>query len=278
MQLDRSGKIFGDRRLIKSSDLYERFTPKHYVRTAAEHGVLGALSFTNILVEDDLLQSGCARYSIVFEVTVVLRPLSEGYLLICFHDLDQPFGKIGQWIHIRIENGDILFGTGSPRFLKLIKLVTFRRTPFDKVQKIVYHSGLGSTPASPEKVYSNPATEFINSGTVLLHLLPVAFRELVSGIVEKVNVFVWISKVAETNEIGLHDFDGLVIRGHGHRYMRIFVRLQELFRCCYPSVTPDQDAPNVSEIAEAVDQEARIGEKQGRSNQSFVPETATDKE
>src|ERR1700730_368929 len=278
MQLDRSGKIFGDRRLIKSSDLHERFTPKHYVRTAAEHGVLGSLPFTNILVEDDLLQSGCARYSIVFEVAVILRPLSEGYLLICFHDLDQPFGKIGQRIHIRIENGDILFGTGSARFLKLTKLVTFRRTPFDKVQKIVDHSGLGSTPASPEKVYSDPATEFINSSTVLLHLLPVAFRELVSGIVQQVNVLVWISKVAETNEIGFHDFERFLVRGNNDGYRRIFVQFQDLFRCCYPSVTPDQDAPNVTEIAEAVDQKESLCEKQGRRSQSFVPETATDEE
>src|SRR5690349_3556717 len=110
-----------------------------------------------------------------------------------------------------------------------MKLVAFWRMSFDIIEKIVDHPGLSTMPEPPEKVYLNPATEFVNRYAVLAHCLRVILRKLVSGIVQKVDLFIWIGQIAKTDEVRLDDFERFIIRGYDDGDRWIFVQLWQLF-------------------------------------------------
>src|SRR6266478_1432503 len=133
MKFDGSSEIFCDRRLIKTADLYQRLPTKHHVRTAAKHGILRALSLANIFVENHLLQPGGSRYAVGFEVAVILRGLNKCDFLVFLHYLDQTFSEVREWVHVRVENGDIFLVTGGACLLVVEKFVAFRWPSLDKV-------------------------------------------------------------------------------------------------------------------------------------------------
>src|ERR1700730_12915009 len=105
----------------------------------------------------------------------------------------------------------------------MMKLVALWRISFEKIEKIVDHPALSTMPAPPEKVYLNSATEFVNRQAVLAHGLWVIRRKIISGIVQKVDLFIWIGQVAKTDEVRLDDFKRFILRGNDDGDRWIFV-------------------------------------------------------
>jgi hypothetical protein len=79
------------------------------------------------------------------------------------------------------------------------------------LEEIIDHPGLGAVPSAPEQIDSGPSTEIVDNTAILLDFLHVVRCQIVSRIVEKIDLLVWIGKIAKTDEIGFNDLDGFVV-------------------------------------------------------------------
>src|SRR6516162_4912745 len=141
----------------------------------------------------------------------------------------------------------------------------------ERGEKIIDDACFGAVPAAAEKVDANSAAKVIDRSVILLELCGILFLEVITGVIQQVDLLVWIGEIAKTDEVVLHNLERFPVRSDGDCDFGVLFKFRQVVRQGDVPFGSGQNAKNISKIAKATKEIEAFRKKECPGRHSVIP-------